>query len=422
MKLLNYSTGYFAFILFFLLSLWAVIFYYEMLDEIYDSLDDGLENQKLMVMQKALEDPSILEQEDFENGTFRIKRTSYESIANFTDSHRDTLMYMKTEADYEPVRLLESVFKQDGEYYRLQVITSMVEEDDLVKELFFALLWLYLGLILSILLLNSLLQKRIWKPFYSLLRKLGNFRIEKDRKLDLEPSNIEEFRLLNSKVDQLIRKAVESFDSQKEFIENASHELQTPLAISINKLELLVEKNQLSEEQMEEIGAVLEHLERLTRFNRSLLLLSKIENRQFPEEESVDLNAMLQRICEDLKDMADHKEIALELAEDAQLSYRMNADLANILFTNLIKNALTHGSRGTTVKIEVNRARVKLANAADQGPLDHEKIFSRFQPTHGEHRSTGLGLAISKSIAEKYGIDLSYSYEQTHIFELKFPK
>src|SRR5690606_41136755 len=123
-------------------------------------------------------------------------------------------MYMKTEADYEPVRLLESVFKQDGEYYRLQVITSMVEEDDLVKELFFALLWLYLGLILSILLLNSLLQKRIWKPFYSLLRKLGNFRIEKDRKLGLEPSNIEEFRLLNSKVDQLIRKAVESFDSQ----------------------------------------------------------------------------------------------------------------------------------------------------------------------------------------------------------------
>ena len=422
MKLLNFTTSYFAALLFILLTLWAVIFYYQILDEIYDSMDDGLENQKILVIQQAMEKPEILNQPIFEEGSYTIREVNIKEYRNFKESYRDTMMYMQNERDFEPVRLLESVFRFNGSYYKVKVITSMVEEDDLIEDLLISLIWLYIGLIASILILNNIFLKKVWNPFYVTIKQLKKFRIQNNDKINFQKSSIEEFELLNSSLEKFIHKTRDTYVDQKEFIENASHELQTPLAISINKLELLVEKNQLSEEQMEEIGAVLEHLERLTRFNRSLLLLSKIENRQFPEEESVDLNTMLQRICEDLKDMADHKEIALELVEEAQLSFRMNADLANILFTNLIKNALTHGSRGTTVKIEVNRARVKLTNAADQGPLDHEKIFSRFQPTHGEHRSTGLGLAISKSIAEKYGIDLSYSYEQTHIFELKFPK
>src|SRR5690606_32303298 len=112
----------------------AILFYFEMLDEIYDSLDDGLENQKMQVIEKAREDPEILQKSFFENG-FIVREVQKEGVLEFTDSYRDTLMYMLNEKDYEPVRLLESVFEQDGKYYKMKVITSMVEEDDLVKEL-----------------------------------------------------------------------------------------------------------------------------------------------------------------------------------------------------------------------------------------------------------------------------------------------
>lgn len=421
MKLHNYSSSYFAAILFFLLSLWAVIFYFEMLDEIYDSLDDGLENQKRIVIQKARHDPSLLLQENFDNGSFAIRQTNTEAAKTFTDSFRDTLMYMENEADYEPVRLLESVFEQDGNFYKMQVITSMVEEDDLIKELFFSLLWLYLGLILSILLLNSLLQKKIWKPFYSLLNRLEGFHIERDRKILIEPSHIDEFKLLNTKIEKLIQKSVESFDSQKEFIENASHELQTPLAISINKLELLVEKNQLTAEQMEEVGSVLHHLERLTRFNKSLLLLSKIENRQFLDEELVDFNVLAKTIAAYFQSFADHKNMELKIKETGQINYLMNKDMANILLSNLIKNALIHSSAGSTVTLELEKDLLRVSNPAAQGPLDSTKLFSRFQASSKKEKSTGLGLSISRSIAHKYALELNYYYREAHNFEIRFP-
>ncbi|MCC8360409.1 sensor histidine kinase [Salinimicrobium sediminilitoris] len=284
MKLLNYTTTYFAVILVFLLGLWALIFYFEILDEIYDRMDDGLDNQKTLVIRKAKQDSSVLKKNAFKDGNYIITPTTPEFSKGVTDAYRDTLMFMENEEEYEPVRLLESVFQQDGSFYKIKVVTSMVEEDDLRKELFFSLLWLYLGLILTIVLLNSFFQQKAWKPFYKLLRRLEEFSIERNNRIEFEYTKIEEFQLLNERIDRLLKKSVESYKSQKEFIENASHELQTPLAISINKLELMAENTDLPPQQMEELGAVLQSLERLTRLNRSLILLSRIENRQFAEK------------------------------------------------------------------------------------------------------------------------------------------
>lgn len=421
MKLLNYTTTIFSGILLLLLSLWAVIFYFEMLDEIYDSLDDGLENNKIQIVQRARQDPSLLEKESFEDG-FSIQRVSEQKVLGQTDSYRDTLMYMQNERDYEPVRLLESYFEQDGTYYRVKIITSMVEEDDLVKELFFSLIWLYVGLILSIILLNNVLHRRIWRPFYKLLSRLGNFNIEKDTGIRTEPTSIKEFQLLNSQVEKLLKKWLEIYMSQKQFIENTSHELQTPLAISINKLELLVEKNGLNEQQVEELAGVIDNLERLTRFNRSLLLLSKIENQQFPEIELVDLNLLVRQIATDLEDMAAHRNMRLEVREDNVLQHRMNKDLAVILISNLLKNALLHGEKGSLVNVEIGKKRIQISNSGREQALDKSTLTSRFQNSGISSVSTGLGLAISKAIADRFGIELSYRYTGKHVFSLIIQK
>ena len=420
MKLLNYTTKYFAAILLFALLIFTVIFYFQMLDEIYDSLDDGLENQKILVINKAKKDPSILQKTSFEDGYYTIHPTSYSQIKEVKDSYRDTLMYMLNEKDYEPVRLLETAFRQDGEYYKLKVITSMVEEDDLIEDLFYSILWLYIGLVVGILLLNNWFLRRLWQPFYSVLTKLKNFNIEKEHGIDFENTNIEEFQLLNNQVKKLLQKSIDSYKAQKQFIENASHELQTPLAISMNKLELLAEKEELSPKNVELLTSVLENLERMTRLNQALLLLSKIDNKQFVEEENVDITETIHQIAHDFSDFAKHRNIEINIVGENLIQKHINKDLAIILFTNLIKNAIVHATLNSIVKISIEGEKINIENIAETGKLDEQQLFSRFYKVNTRKNSTGLGLAIAKAIAEKYDLKLTYAYQNKHIFTVSF--
>lgn len=422
MKLLNYTTSYFAAILLVLLGIWAVIFYLEMLDEIYDSLDDGLDNQKMLVINRAKNDPEIIQRLNFEDGSYTIRPISNKRAINFRDSYRDTLMYMQNEKDYEPVRLLETVFKKGDEFYKLKIITSMVEEDDLIEDLLFSLILLYVGLILSIVLLNNLILKKIWNPFYGLLQQLKNFRLEKDQKINTVSSNIEEFNLLNTRIEQMLEKSVSSYNSQKQFIENAAHELQTPLAISINKLELLVENEDLNDQQIELVASVLNNLEGLTRMNNSLLLLSKIENQQFPDEQEVVFNDLIEELKQDYEDFAGHKQIKINIESTSVLKYTMNRGLAKILLSNLLKNAIVHGQKQSNIEILISENNFTIRNSSNQGSLDPEKVFSRFQKNSGSKNSNGIGLAIAKTIAKKYNFQLKYFYTEKHNFQLNFPK
>jgi len=420
MKLLNYTTRYFAIILFLLLSLWAVLFYFEMLDEIYDSMDDGLENQKMLVIRKAKEDPAILNKNEFGEGYYTIHKLANTST-QFKDSYRDTLMYMDSEKENEPVRLLETVFKQDGQFYKLKVITSMVEEDDLIEDLLFALLWLYIGLIISITVLNNVILKKVWNPFYQLINELKNFDIEENDTIKIRKTSIDEFKLLNNQVQQLLERSRNSFHAQKQFIENASHELQTPLAISINKLELFVDNNDLTEGQLLQIAPVLNNLERLTRFNRSLLLLSKIENRQFITKEEISIVNIIENLISDFSDYARHKQMEFDLKFDKNLKYSMNKDLAIILFTNLLKNAIIYGKTGTKILIIIAKYDVEIINTGEGGALEKEHLFTRLYKI-GSKNSNGLGLAISQAIALEYQIKLDYHFDGKHHFQVSFPK
>ena len=303
MKLLNYTSAYFAGILLVIITIWAGLFYYAMLDEIYDSIDDGLDNQKGLVIQKAHSDTTLLQRKNFEEGDYAIREIPDTGAINFRDTYIDTMMYMQNEESNEPVRLLKTVFLQKGKYYELRVATSMVEEDDLIKALFYSILWLYIGLVLSILIFNNFLLKKIWQPFYQLLKQLKSFNLDKPAPIHVEKTKVVEFRLLNETVQKLLQKNIDTYTSQKQFIENASHELQTPLAISLNKLEILA-GHQLTNEQLGLLASAIDHLERLGRLNKSLALLSKIENKQFVQQDSIEVNKLVERIVNDFSDQS----------------------------------------------------------------------------------------------------------------------
>lgn len=412
MKLLNHTLLYLSASLIFILSIWAVVFYLSMMEEVYDSIDDGLENYKILIIQKADSDTSILKRNYFDESNYAIRRVSRETAINAPEVFQDTAMYMKYEDSFEIVRMLTTYFSAaDGNYYQLKIIASMVEEDDLVADLLHSLLWLYVAVITSAFIINNWVLRKIWRPFYQLQHKLRHFKLGEHQSFEPPKTKIREFRDMNQTVAELLRANIAIFQQQKQFIENASHELQTPLAISMNKLELLLEQYHGTEEQTRLLANAIQHLERLTRLNRSLLLLSKIENRQFSKEAPVGFNALWKQQAADFEELLDYRKIQLDIHEHGALVWTFNPDLANILITNLLKNAIVHNHEGGQIHVAINDDRFEIANTGSNQPLDTVNMFSRFYRTPDNPSSTGLGLAIVKSILQFHHLQVVYGYE-----------
>ncbi|WP_057937148.1 sensor histidine kinase [Algoriphagus resistens] len=419
MKLLNQSLKYLSISIFLIVTVWSAIFYINMLDEIHDSIDDGLDNYKLLIIKRTEDDATVLQKTDFEEGNYTIHKIAESEALRMRDYFTDTLLYMQNEDDLEPVRMLTSAFKHGEDYYQLTVFNSTVEEDDLIEDLFYSILWLYIILVISIILINNVVLRKLWTPFYSLLNELKSYRIDKNVPLPTVTGETKEFKELESAVNALIIRARETFYNQKKFTENASHELQTPLAIISTKLELMLEKESLDPANAENIEQILQTIQRLTKLNKSLLLLSKIENRQFNEPSLVDFSKLVNQCVEDLEDFANFRNIEISVDKSANLTYLMDESLASILVSNLIRNAIFHNIPNGKVHIIINENSFQVTNTGKKEELDSSKIFDRFQKETNTNSGTGLGLAIVQAICKLYGFEVGYSYDREHCFEVK---
>lgn len=425
MKLLNKSILHLMTYLLLIVSLWSVIFYFNMLDEIKGSVDEELENYKRQIVFKAEKDSTILQQKTFDEGFFSVNKISEEEALSFKDTYEDTEIYAQDADDeapeLEPVRILTTVFEQNGSFYQLKIFNNMVEEDDLVKELLWDAAGLYVLLIFSILLINNFVLKRLWKPFYELLDELKNYRLGISKKLPNVETKTKEFSDLQDAVTTLLQYSEKSYEQQKEFIGNASHELQTPLAIAISKLELLIENENFTENQAEKIADIMEIIERLVRLNKSLLLLTKIENKQFFDNQEIKVNDIVEKNIEDLSDIAEFKEVEIIFSENRELLVKADAALINIIVSNLLRNAIFHNKKSGKVEVKIDAKKLSVLNTGTDNSLNHEKIFTRFQKSEQHQSGSGLGLAIVKAIAELYDFSVSYDFKNgLHEFSVNF--
>ncbi|MGB6046439.1 MAG: HAMP domain-containing sensor histidine kinase [Flavobacteriales bacterium] len=420
MSLLSRSLKFLALVLPVVLGIWALVFYLVIIDEVRESVDDGLDDQAELVEYRARQDSTVLLVRDLALYGYAITPLGSAEEKGPNKSFRDTTLFIPAEGEMETVRLHNTHFKLNGQRYALQVYTSTVEEDDLVESLLGALMLLYGVLLLTVLLVNHALLRRVWRPFHNILHQMKNFRLGTAESLPDVPTDVREFKELKAAVNILVGHAAETYKNQRSFTENAAHELQTPLAIAINKLELLAEQEGSEAQRMQAIGEVIDLLERLTRMNRSLLLLARIENKQFPDERPVALGDTCHAVAEEFADFAEHRQVQVEVHVQCDMERSMEPGLARILITNLIKNAIVHNVSGGHVWVQVSKEQVLFRNTGKAQPLEGDRIFDRFRKETTADAGTGLGLAIAKAIATSYGFTLAYEYAAEHRMILRF--
>lgn len=421
MKMLSYTYRKLALLLFLLMAVWGVLFYYAIIDEVVDETDDTLENYGEILMESALHDPSILETEGSLMSFYKFTPISEEEGRHYRQVFYDATVYIELEDEDEPVRVMCTAFRMpDGQYYELKLMISILERDDMVE----AMLW-YLGALFLLFLICTsigiqLVLKGVFRPLHRLLDWLHCIQPGKEVPPLDNPTKIREFRQLSDAALDMGNRSYKAYEEQKQFIENASHELQTPLAIVRGKVELLAESEGMTEQQMEQLDEIYATLGRAVKLNKSLLLLSRIENGQYTEMEDVSVDEILDELLPDLMDIYEHKQVRLiRKREEQPFIIRCNHSLAQILVSNLVKNSLLHNREEGELQVLTTPTSLVIKNTGDV-PLDGEKLFRRFyHGMDGKKDSTGLGLAIARSIALSSSLKLTYEWQDgMHTFRL----
>ncbi len=330
----------------------------------------------------------------------------------------DTTFLDQKENELEPARAIISKVNVNGENYKILVILSRVETEDLIEVIFIITIGLITILVMALLIINRLILGRIWKPFYQILEQLKLFNLADHKPIHNVSSTIEEFIDLDQAVGAMTLRVKNDYQSLKAFTENASHELMTPIAVINSKLDTLVQTDQFTEKQSKLLNDIYGTVARLTRLNKSMLLLAKIENRMIRDDEDVNMKEIVEE-C-----LYQHEEIIQSLnidliadLQDKQL--HTSKLLMEVLLNNLISNALRHNYANGKITITLQPQQLIISNTG-KSTFDIDQVLKRFQKSN-ESEGIGLGLTICNQICDNYDFKLQYHYiNEMHTFSVNF--
>jgi signal transduction histidine kinase len=334
------------------------------------------------------------------------------------ESHRHHKNHNKIEGEYEAGRGLVSSVTVGGKYYRILIIESKVETEDLIRLIFAITFAVILLLLLVLVITNRLILNRLWQPFYNIMSELRQFNIADSREIPKVDTTIDEFKELNNTVVDMASRSRHDYKDLKIFTENASHELLTPIAVINSKLDTLIQTENFSNQQSKLLNDLYSAVSRLNRLNQSLLLLVKIENRLLHEKQQINLRELTAEMLVQFEEIFQDKalKITQHLAEKEIFASRY---LMEILLSNLISTAIRHNHNNGEIIIDLTENSLTVKNTGEGIALD-EKIFTRFHKASGSEGS-GLGLTISRQICETFGFTLDYSFgDGYHTFVVRF--
>ncbi len=330
-------------------------------------------------------------------------------------------IYDSLDGENQPFRVLRTTVLIEQHPYQLLIRMNLMETEDLFSSIVFLFVSLIGMLTLLLFFVTKKISEKLWQPFQDTLAKIEGFEVDKIKTPEFQHTDIEEFDRLNRSFEKLISKNVQIFRSQKTFIENAAHEMQTPLAVFKAKLDELAQSSGLTETQAEHIEVLEKNISRLTRLHKNLLLLSKLESGQFVEKLELHLNETIAQQLEFFEDQATQKNIQIHFIQLDKAQISANISLIDILIGNLIMNAIRHNHVNGEIIIELSKSQLKIGNTGAMHALDSHKLFNRFAKQSHQSAGHGLGLAIVKTIADQYHWDLFYTFENNrHTFTLHF--
>jgi signal transduction histidine kinase len=339
---------------------------------------------------------------------------------------RDSIFTADVHSPYLPpgsddnFRVLITTIHIQGKAYYFRSVTSFEDTRDTVTAIALLTIFFFLCIVIGLLLLNRKLSGTIWRPFRNTLDQLKTFNLNQQTPIAFNATVIAEFEELNSALSRLIEHSIATYKTQQEFTENAAHELQTPLAILKNKLDILLQDENLSEQQYIIVEEMNKTLTRSARIHKNLLLLAKIDNQQFNKAESVHLDNLLRDSITVLREYMDQKNMVLTINILPDVVVTGNTALTEILISNLVLNAIRHTHEWGTITITLTAAALQVANSGKQA-LDEASLFNRFAQHAADSKGSGLGLAIVREICRFQQWTVTYQFRDgQHLFAVQF--
>ena len=403
MKLTTIYRRYTINILLAVLVLGSVSHYYVFRYSIHRSTDDVLQEYRQRVIEYAAENDTLISLQQLEMKHSRLLFSQVAKEVDYEGVIYDSLIYSHHEQEKVVYRILNFDVKAGQTYYKVSLSQPTLEEDDLIFAVVISLVLLLLFFMAASFLVSNYYTRVLWRSFYKLLSYLRRYKIDRLSMRPLPHSGIDEFDEMNGVVYKMISQIHGDYKSLKEFTEDTSHELQTPLSIIKAKLELLQQMELNNAKSMELIQSMQRAVTRISNFNRTLLLIAKINNDQFVETEWVDLEELFEEYLSSYEDVLANRKITIHRQCRALFVVRMNRMLADRLVMNILSNALRYNVSGGHLTFIFGKDELCVHNTYDH-LLPEGDLFGRFVKAAQESEATGLGLTIVKDICMKSGL------------------
>ncbi|MBO9618672.1 MAG: HAMP domain-containing histidine kinase [Niabella sp.] len=308
----------------------------------------------------------------------------------------------------------------NGKNYKITTHSYFINPNEFFSSMFITMLWKMLLISAAVFISARFFSKTLFRPFKSTLEAIRHFNVRQKKKLVLEPSSTTEFNELNGFIEKMTSRILEEYATAREFSENASHELQTPLAVLRTKNELLTQ-TELNSQQAALIEQMQLEINKLSNITKSLVLLARLENHEFNTEEEVQFCKVTKNVLQTYEYWADLKNISVTQNIDSKVYIKTNPTLADILVANLMRNAIRYNEEGGSIHIELTSDYFRITNSGQPIDMPHKDIFRRFKKGNQKNEGVGLGLAIVKQICEVCNFRISYAFvEGRHIFCVYF--
>ncbi|SNR39567.1 Signal transduction histidine kinase [Maribacter sedimenticola] len=414
MKLLIKTTLYYviASLLFFIAAGFIIVYdFNNILDQEINNL---LINSEEIVTTQIVNDIPL---ESLNNYEQVIEKTNSKAFLD-KPCFKDTTRYDIIDDNFHKYRMLRVTRRIGNNYYDISIFRSLIQPNTLVKQVLLSLFSVFLGLLAFLIVSNLLISRKVWLPFKETLRTLNNYELGSTSPILLNKTSTQEFNQLNDIILAMTAKIKYDYINLKEFTENVAHEIQTPLAIIRRRCEKLLQQNDLNNDQTKSIMAIYNNCLRLSKVNKGLTLLTKIESGAYQVEKNVNLTQILISQIAHFQEMISLKNLTLNQEVKHEILHDINPELVVVLFSNFIKNAINHNNAGGHIEISTKAGEIGFYNTAKNGPINPE-LFQRFKKS--ESNSLGLGLSIITKICRLHNIKLSYEYvNDTHKFRLLF--